>query len=174
MQFHQLEDSYIAKLFQYISFKHILGSVCPQFTPVIGISKSCNIGALPGVWGKMNLHVVKGSGVSLITKCQWLAERIATTCNQILSRISSTLCSSLGDYCKFPKYLDTQKICCNHSKIWTMWLYHRVMSPNDAGRMANSVDLDQSSLIWVCTVCPGVSVRKLRIVTVLCALHILQ
>ena len=35
------------------------------------------------------------------------------------------------------------------------------MSPNDADGMANSVDPDQtSSLIWVCTVCPGISVRK--------------
>ena len=41
----------------------------------------------------------------------------------------------------------------------------------DADGMANSVDSDQtaprSSLIWVCTVCPGLSVRKLRIITVL-------
>ena len=50
-----------------------------------------------------------------------------------------------GDYRKFPKYSDTQKICCNHSKIWTMWLHHRVMSPNDADRMANSVDPDQTA-----------------------------
>ena len=49
------------------------------------------------------------------------------------------------DYRKFPKYLDTQKICCNHFKIWTMWLYHRVMSPNDADGMANSVDPDQTA-----------------------------
>ena len=70
-------------------------------------------------------------------------------------------------YCKFPKYFDTQKICCNHSKIWTMWLYHRVMSPNNADGMANSVDPDQrSSLIWVCTVYPDLSVRKLRNITV--------
>ena len=34
-------------------------------------------------------------------------------------------------YRKFPKYSDTPKICCNDSKIWTMWLYHRVMSPNN-------------------------------------------
>ena len=27
-------------------------------------------------------------------------------------------------YRKFPKYSDTQKICCNHSEIWTMWFYH--------------------------------------------------
>ena len=49
------------------------------------------------------------------------------------------------EYCKFPKYSDTPKICCNHSKIWTMWLYHRVMSPNNADGMANSVDPDQTA-----------------------------
>ena len=55
-----------------------------------------------------------------------------------------------SEYRKFPKYLDTQKICCNQSKIWTMWLYHRVMSPNDADRMADSVDPDQTPLgaVW--------------------------
>ena len=47
--------------------------------------------------------------------------------------------------CVCPKYSDTQKICCNHSKIWTMWCYHRVMSPNDAAGMANSVDPDQTA-----------------------------
>ena len=47
-------------------------------------------------------------------------------------------------YRKFPKYSDTQNIRCNHSKIWTMWLYHRVMSPNNADGMANSVDPDQT------------------------------
>ena len=26
-----------------------------------------------------------------------------------------------------------------------MWLYHRLMSPNDAGGMANSVDPDQTA-----------------------------
>ena len=51
----------------------------------------------------------------------------------------------LSNYCKFPKYSDTQNSCCNHSKIWTMWLYHRVMSPNDADRMANNVDTDQTA-----------------------------
>ena len=38
-----------------------------------------------------------------------------------------------------------KKICRNHSKILTMWLYHRVMSPNDADGLANSVDLDQTA-----------------------------
>ena len=59
-------------------------------------------------------------------------------------------------YRKFPKYSDVQKICCDHSKIWTMWLYHGVMSPNNADRIANSVDPDQtapllsgSALFWL-------------------------
>ena len=37
------------------------------------------------------------------------------------------------------------KNCCNHFNIWTMWLYHRVMSPNDTDGMANSVDPDQTA-----------------------------
>ena len=95
-----------------------------------------------------------------------------------------TLTNDKNVYRNFPKYLDTQTICCNRSKIWTMWLYHRVMSPNDANGKANSVDPDQNeskrckrkgkqcrpwadcSLIWVCTVCPGISVRKQRIIRV--------
>ena len=42
-------------------------------------------------------------------------------------------------YRKFPKYSDTQNICFNPSKTLTMWLYHTVMSPNDADGMAKSV-----------------------------------
>ena len=59
----------------------------------------------------------------------------------------SALCSEeLTDkQCNDPKFSDTQKICCNHSKVWTMWLYHRVMNPNDADGMANSVDPDQTA-----------------------------
>ena len=30
-------------------------------------------------------------------------------------------------------------------RLWCIWLYHRVMSPNDADRMANSVDPDQTA-----------------------------
>ena len=50
-----------------------------------------------------------------------------------------------------------------------MWLYHRIRHPKDAEGIANSVDPDQtvrSGLIWVCTVCPGLSVRKVRIIMV--------
>ena len=48
-------------------------------------------------------------------------------------------------YRKFPKYSDTQKLCCKRSKIWSMWLYHRVMSPKDVDGIANSVDPDQTA-----------------------------
>ena len=67
---------------------------------------------------------------------------------QLLTQIwagKQNLSRSRIDYRKFPKYSDTQKICYNHSKIWTMWLYHRVVSPNDADGMANSVDPDEQS-----------------------------
>ena len=47
-----------------------------------------------------------------------------------------------------------------------MWLYHRVMGPNNADRMANNVDADQTAPL--CTVCPDLSVRKLRKITVHC------
>ena len=58
---------------------------------------------------------------------------------------NETLLKCIGSYRNFPKYSDTEKICCNHSKIWTMWLYYSVMSPNDADGMANSVDPDQTA-----------------------------
>ena len=42
------------------------------------------------------------------------------------------------------------------------------MHPKDAEGIANSVDLDQTAPpIWVCTVCPDLSVRKLRKITVI-------
>ena len=51
-------------------------------------------------------------------------------------------CTFTLQYRKFPKYSDTPKIRCNHSKILTMWLYHTL---NDVDRMANSVDPDQTA-----------------------------
>ena len=58
--------------------------------------------------------------------------------------LKSFISGTVMIYRKFPKYSDTQNICCSHSKIWTMWLYHRVMSSNDADGIANSVDPDQT------------------------------
>ena len=101
-----------------------------------------------------------------------------------------------GDYFKFDNYIvityimvstvnslkirTPEKICCNLSKIRTRWLYHRIMCPKGTDRIANSVDPDQTaprgavisgcssrnSLIWVYIVCPDLSVKKLRIITV--------
>ena len=47
-------------------------------------------------------------------------------------------------YRKTPKTLGTRKICCNYSKIWTRWHYHRLMCPGDADGMANNVGPDQT------------------------------
>ena len=53
----------------------------------------------------------------------------------------------------------------------------RVMHPKDAAGIANSVDSDhtapRSSLIWVCSVRPDLSVRKLRIITVCLAEYLI-
>ena len=46
---------------------------------------------------------------------------------------------------EFRKNSDTRKICRNHPKIWTMWLYHWEMCPKDGEGIANSVELDQTA-----------------------------
>ena len=46
-------------------------------------------------------------------------------------------------YRKNAKNSDTRKIRRSHPRIWTRWLCRRVMHPNDADRLANSVDPDQ-------------------------------
>ena len=73
-----------------------------------------------------------------------ILRRIAFGADPVGVRVANSYRPSPFGYRKFPRYSDTQKICCNHFKIWTMWLYHRVMSPNDADGMANSVDPDQN------------------------------
>ena len=40
--------------------------------------------------------------------------------------------SAVSCYHRNPKLLETRKNCGNHPKIQTMWLYRRIMSPNDA------------------------------------------
>ena len=65
---------------------------------------------------------------------------------------------------------DTRKVCRNCPKIWTRWLYHRIMYSQGADGMSELQTSSRSSLIWiyemgslirVCTVCPR-SVWKLR------------
>ena len=70
---------------------------------------------------------------------------------------------------KILKIRTSEKNCCNYPKVGTVSFYYRAKGPKDSDRMANSVDPDQtapSSLIWVYTVCPDLSVRKLRIIMV--------
>ena len=50
--------------------------------------------------------------------------------------------TSMWNYCKFPKYSNTQKFVVITLKFE---LYNRVMSPIEADRMANSVDPDQTA-----------------------------
>ena len=60
-------------------------------------------------------------------------------------------------YRKTPKISDTPKLCCNHLKSWTRWLFLRVMHPKDAEGTANNVDPDQTALGLHCLprpVCP--------------------
>ena len=68
------------------------------------------------------------------------------TIAKLSSRIDSKQVSLEGfEYRKFPKFSDTGKIGCNHSKIRTKRLNHSVMHPNGEDRMANSVDPDQTA-----------------------------
>ena len=46
---------------------------------------------------------------------------------------------------KVPKFLDTRKICCYHSKTGKKSFYHSVMHPRDADSIANSEDPDQTA-----------------------------
>ena len=50
-----------------------------------------------------------------------------------------------GHYRKIPKNSDTRKICCNHPKIRTKWLYKWEMCPKDIDGIADSVDPDQTA-----------------------------
>ena len=62
-------------------------------------------------------------------------------------------------YRKDPKFSDARKLHCNLPKIQTKRPNLKVFCQNDANGIANSEDPD---LIWVCTVCPDLSVQKIR------------
>ena len=68
-------------------------------------------------------------------------------------------------YRKTTKNSDTQKMNCNFPKIWPKWIFHRVMSPQDAEWQTGRPWSD--CLIWVCTICPHLSVRNFRIIMVI-------
>ena len=76
-----------------------------------------------------------------LTWCMWILEWYLSTLDitltftdfskfHILRAVAACKGSNgISNYRNDPKFSDTQKMCCNHSKVWTMWLYHRVMSP---------------------------------------------
>ena len=72
------------------------------------------------------------------------------------------------NYHKVPKFSNAGKLCCNLPKIQEKKPNRRVFCQKDAIVIANSEDPYQTapSLIWVCTVCPDLYVRKLWIITV--------
>ena len=84
-----------------------------------------------------------------------------------LSGLTQALRGALLPVWKFPKYSDTQTICCNYPKSWTRW---RFLKSNDSKRCRGICKQCRpwsdcsSSLIWVCTVCPDLSVRKLGVI----------
>ena len=69
-------------------------------------------------------------------------------------------------YRKVPKFSGTRILCCNLPKIQEERPNLRVFLRKGANGIANSDRSSRSSLIWVCTVCPDLSVRKLWIITV--------
>ena len=44
-----------------------------------------------------------------------------------------------------PKIQTPENIYCNHPKIWTKWLYHRIMCLKNADRMANKPPCDKTN-----------------------------
>ena len=98
-----------------------------------GISLEAGTFSIIAVYFAFSISYLLSSSKWRLLPSTWLSD--------ILAHLTKNL-GLLWYFCKFPKYSDTQNICCNHSKMWTMLLYHRVMSPNDADGMANSVDPD--------------------------------
>ena len=89
------------------------------------------------LWGKLNISVTNPSAPYFVSYALCGDSCVAQTFINSGTKYRS--------YRKFPKSSDIQNICCNHTKIWTMWLSHRVMSPNDADGMAKSADPDQTA-----------------------------
>ena len=94
----------------------------------------------PGLLGRMHVRLVirwswvRSSGLATVFHGDWSwnhfyghSLRAADSSRTVVS-----FCWKDAHYRNDPKFSDTQNICCNHSKVWTMWIYHRLMSPNDA------------------------------------------
>ena len=74
---------------------------------------------------------------------------------------------------KFLNFRTPENFAVNYLKFKQRGQNHRVFRPKDAKGRANSEDPDQTApLVWVCTVCPDLYVRKLRVITVSTALKV--
>ena len=98
-------------------------------------------------------------------KILWIKKDLIT--NKVIYMYLNCLCTE-DSTLKILK-MDTGKYCCNYPKIWIIWFNHRIIQPNDASWMANSLDPDQTAPLghcwhWVYTVCPDLSVQTFRIV----------
>ena len=101
----------------------------------------------------------------------WFILRVKLTSKCLYDRKESLLYAHSKDtdpnceYRKVPKFSDARKLCCILPKIQTKRPKLKVFHQNDANGIANSED-SRSSLIWVCTFCPDLSVQKLMVVMV--------
>ena len=81
------------------------------------------------------------------TSFYWFCHEAAQMCFIYQEFFSLSTITSVKNWCRIyrknPKISDTLKICCNHPRSWTRWLFLKVMHPKDAARIANSVDPDQ-------------------------------
>ena len=62
-------------------------------------------------------------------------------CKIVLKLFNALLCGTVN----FLNIRTPKKFVVITLKIWIVWLYHRVMSPNNAEGKANSVDSDQTA-----------------------------
>ena len=80
-------------------------------------------------------------------------------------RVAIQICSvnSFNSYHTVPKFWDSRNLCCNLPKIQTKDVKPEGILSKCKKQKWNS---KLSSLIWVYTVCPDLSVQKLRVITV--------
>ena len=124
-------------LMKYTTHPKYLASLFwkPEKSVPMGRRQMCSIHS----WARSCMFVM----ISVLTEAWWTQQK------------------SCGIYRKNAINSDTWKICCNHPKIWTRWLYYVIMHSKDANGMADSVD---PGAVW--SGCPELSFQKFRIITV--------
>ena len=81
---------------------------------------------------------------SLFGECIWsFAQSLSLSLFHWPHMLETALKWLLNTTVKIKKIWTSENFCCNHPKIWTTRLYHRVMLLKDADGIANSVNPDQ-------------------------------